>query len=396
MPALFISYRRSDSSDITGRIFDRLVGHFHNKPVKVVRDVDSIPVGDDFREVLRDRIQDCDVVLVIIGPTWITVKDGKGTRRLDDASDTVRIEIEQALQLKKKVIPVCVTHTTMPTEDDLPGTLKKLAFRNGVQVRPDPDFNNDISRLISALERIFKDKQIAEAKPPTLPPPQRHFQLPEPPPPPMVETRRTSGSYGSSPGSSAGGSPFAVKPPEPPIPAQAVQTAPESPQRNTDSSPRPRPGNANYTPNLHRANSPAPPPSPNAPVVRPLPSTKPSTSLSLLTSSTSVAVILTVLVSFCMCGGLFSYLVMSMAGQGYERQLQTDIQNNSIVLEHVGEIISVDWDFAASGVNDDKFQVKGTKGTAMVIGHTDSSSHQMVGDTLRLPDGTEYSLHSSK
>ncbi|MFN0021949.1 MAG: TIR domain-containing protein [Pirellulaceae bacterium] len=318
MPALFISYRRSDSSDITGRIFDRLVAHFNNKPVKVVRDVDSIPVGDDFRDVLRDRIQDCDVVLVIIGPTWINVKDSKGTRRLDDSSDTVRIEIEQALELKKKVIPVCVTHTTMPTDDDLPETLKKLAFRNGLQVRPDPDFNNDISRLITALEKIFKDKQIAEAKPPTLPPPQRQFHLPEPPPPPMVDIRRTTGSHGSSPGNSAGVSPFSSKPPDAPIAAQAVEkavektpTSPFAPQRGSDSTPGSRPGNTSSSPKNQRPSSPTPPTPPQQPVFRPQPTQRPPNALNLLTSATSVAIILTVLVTLCMCGGLIASIAMS-------------------------------------------------------------------------------------
>ena len=74
--------------------------------------------------------------------------------------DTVRIEIEQALELKKKVIPICVTNAAMPSEQDLPATIKMLAFRHGVQVRPDPDFNTDISRrLLTALEKIFKEKR---------------------------------------------------------------------------------------------------------------------------------------------------------------------------------------------------------------------------------------------
>jgi hypothetical protein len=313
MPALFISYRRSDSSDITGRIFDRLTGHFGNKPIKVVRDVDSIPIGEDFREILRDRIKDCDVVLVIIGPSWITVSDNKGTRRLEDAADTVRIEIEQALELKKKVIPVCVTHAQMPAEVDLPASIKELAFRNGVQVRPDPDFNNDISRLITALEKIFKDKQISEAKPPTLPPPQRQFHPPEPPPPPLMDTRRSSSSHGPSAGNTAGESPFASNPADTPIAAQAVEKSPASPipTPRGDSSPGTHPGNKSATPNLHGPASTTGPSAPQPPNFRPRPTLKSSDSLSLLTSATSVAVILTVLVTLCMCGGLIASIAMS-------------------------------------------------------------------------------------
>lgn len=314
MPALFISYRRSDSSDITGRIFDRLTGHFSNKPVKVVRDVDSIPIGEDFREILRDRIQECDVVLVIIGPSWITVSDNKGTRRLEDAADTVRIEIEQALELKKKVIPICVTHAQMPAEEDLPDSIKKLAFRNGVQVRPDPDFNNDISRLISALEKIFKDKQISEAKPPTLPPPQRQFHLPEPPPPPLMDTRRSSGSRGPSAGNTAGESPFASKPVDTPIAAQAVEKTPStstSTPPSGGSTPGSLAGNNTSSPGPQRPSSPTPPSPPHQPTFRPQPTHQGATSLNLFTSATGVAIILTALVVFCMCGGFFMSFIVS-------------------------------------------------------------------------------------
>jgi hypothetical protein len=45
--SIFISYRRDDSVDITGRIYDRLVQHFSRDTV--FKDVDSIPLGIDFR-----------------------------------------------------------------------------------------------------------------------------------------------------------------------------------------------------------------------------------------------------------------------------------------------------------------------------------------------------------
>ncbi|MBC7853952.1 MAG: TIR domain-containing protein [Pirellulaceae bacterium] len=294
MPAVFISYRRSDSSDITGRIFDRLVGHFGSKPVKVVRDVDSIPIGEDFRDILRERIQECDVVLVVIGPNWTSLKDSKGVRRLDDAADTVRIEIEQALELKKKVIPVCVTHATMPAEDDLPVAIKKLAFRNGVQVRPDPDFNNDIKRLTEALDKIFKDKQIADAKPPTLPPPQRHLHAPEPQPP-FMDPRRSTGSQDSHSGNLQG----------PPVSAQVVAPVPVTTRPSGDSTPGnwPRPGNTG--PSLQQ------PPTFNQSGVRPLQTNKPRLSSSVFTSATGIALLLTGLVSLCMCGGMFASFIVS-------------------------------------------------------------------------------------
>lgn len=50
MPRIFISYRRSDSQGITGRIYDRLVEKFGER--SVFQDVDDIPPGVDFRTYL--------------------------------------------------------------------------------------------------------------------------------------------------------------------------------------------------------------------------------------------------------------------------------------------------------------------------------------------------------
>jgi hypothetical protein len=43
----------------------------------------------------------------------------------------------------------------MPTEDALPESLRKLATRNAIHVRPNPDFRPDMARLIEGLEELF-------------------------------------------------------------------------------------------------------------------------------------------------------------------------------------------------------------------------------------------------
>jgi hypothetical protein len=53
------------------------------------------------------------------------------------------------------VIPLLVRGAQMPVEEDLPISLRALVYKNGIQVRPDPDFHNDMNRLISALNRII-------------------------------------------------------------------------------------------------------------------------------------------------------------------------------------------------------------------------------------------------
>jgi hypothetical protein len=152
-PTIFVSYRRDDSADVTGRIYDRLVAHFGQD--KVLRDVDSIPLGADFREHLENIVHQCAVELVIIGRQWIDVRNDVGKRRLEDPADFVRVEVESALSRNIPVIPVLVQDASVPAVDQLPPSLSKLAYRNGTVVRRDPDFHSDMDRLIKALEKLL-------------------------------------------------------------------------------------------------------------------------------------------------------------------------------------------------------------------------------------------------
>ena len=162
MPGIFISYRRADNPDAAGRIYDRLVSEFGR--AQVFKDVDSIPLGQDFRAHLNYMIGECTVVLVLIGPRWSDLRDEAGARRLESADDFVRIEIEAAFARSIAVVPVLVGHATMPTTAQLPSPLAPLAYRQAIEVRPDPDFHHDATRLVAALRpmlstsaRLIKD-----------------------------------------------------------------------------------------------------------------------------------------------------------------------------------------------------------------------------------------------
>jgi formylglycine-generating enzyme required for sulfatase activity len=147
---VFVSYRREDSIHQAGRLYDRLVTRFGSS--QVFKDVDSIPLGSDFREVLTERVADCDVFLAVIGDRWLSIAGKSGERRLDDPGDFVRIEIEAALSRKIPVIPVLVANSSVPQAEELPESLRGLSFRNGLPVRPDPDFHKDMDRLIRGIE----------------------------------------------------------------------------------------------------------------------------------------------------------------------------------------------------------------------------------------------------
>ena len=146
-PNIFICYRRTDSSDVVGRIYDRLIVTFQKE--HVFKNVDSVPLGVDFRNYIDERVRNCDVLIAIIGTKWLlTLSDEE---EYDSTNDFVLLEIEAALKWRIPIVPVLVQGAIMPTSEELPTKMAGLSFMNGIQVRADPDFHRDMDRLIKGL-----------------------------------------------------------------------------------------------------------------------------------------------------------------------------------------------------------------------------------------------------
>ena len=154
MPKILISYRRSDSAAMAGRLCDRLIAHYGAESVFL--DIDSIPFAIDFRDHVRDTLQQSDVVLAVVGPRWLGAGDGHV--RIHDEDDPVRIEIELALQAGIPLLPVLVDGATMPNAPSLPESLGRFAFINAAPVDTGRDFHPHVGRLIQSLDRILGPK----------------------------------------------------------------------------------------------------------------------------------------------------------------------------------------------------------------------------------------------
>lgn len=152
---IFISYRRDDSGDITGRIYDRIINLFGRD--RVFMDTFSIQIGANFKKVLQEEVGKCHVMLAVIGDNWLGALESDGTRRLDNPKDFVRLEIEAALQRSIPIIPLFVKNVTNLHEDQLPAPLKELAYYQGLPIRRDPDFTKDIETLIRELKRLLNE-----------------------------------------------------------------------------------------------------------------------------------------------------------------------------------------------------------------------------------------------
>ena len=113
-------------------------------------DVDNIDPGLDFVNVLADKIAACDVMLALIGPTWLDARDAQGNRRVEDPHDFVRIEIESALARDVRVIPVLVDGADMPRARDLPASLQPLVRLQATRLTHER-LGRDTETLIEAL-----------------------------------------------------------------------------------------------------------------------------------------------------------------------------------------------------------------------------------------------------
>ncbi len=151
-PRIFISYRREDAAGEAGRLADHMNRRFGRG--QVFLDIDTIDPGTDFVRVLQSSLRETAAVLVVIGQRWPSVSNSSGARRLDDAKDFVRLEVEESLGRDIPVVPVLVQGATMPRPEDLPASMASLSTRQAVTL-DHAEFHDDANRLCEHLEKML-------------------------------------------------------------------------------------------------------------------------------------------------------------------------------------------------------------------------------------------------
>ena len=156
-PRIFINYRRDDAAGDAGRLYDALSARFGKG--EVFMDVDTIQPGADFRDVIIQAVESCEVLVTVIGRSWLSLEDAHGGRRLDNPQDLVRLEIQAALNRKILLVPALVQGARMPRADQLPTSLAKLARRNAFEISY-ARWQHDVETLITSLEKPAQRKAI--------------------------------------------------------------------------------------------------------------------------------------------------------------------------------------------------------------------------------------------
>jgi TIR domain/Divergent InlB B-repeat domain len=161
VPTVFISYRREDSPGYAGRLHDHLKREFGTANVFI--DVDTLQPGDHFAEAIHKTLSNCDVLLALIGPRWLTAADDQGQPRLEDENDFVRLEIETAFKRNVRTIPVLVERAAMPRAKDLPEPLRPLTMRQAIELA-DTRWDYDVGKLVRSVARLDQVQQSPVAK----------------------------------------------------------------------------------------------------------------------------------------------------------------------------------------------------------------------------------------
>lgn len=157
---LFIAYRRADAPGHAGRIGERLINYFG--PGQVFKDIEALPIGVDFIDFIREKLQRAFVMVVVIGRDW--VQD-----RLHDPHDLHREEIRTALERGLHIVPALVNGATMPKKQELPEDIQPLVRRNAVEIT-DTRWDYDVGRLVENVELALapspRRKRFLEQVPP--------------------------------------------------------------------------------------------------------------------------------------------------------------------------------------------------------------------------------------
>jgi TIR domain len=144
---IFISYRRDDSAGHAGRLFDTLKERL--PAAEVYMDLDAIPPGALFAEHIKKALDRSAVMLALIGPDWLGPRGRRG-RRLEQAEDYVRQELEMGLRRDLLPVPVLLRGAQLPALAKLPESVRPLLRRNAIELS-DSRWSYDVDRLIALI-----------------------------------------------------------------------------------------------------------------------------------------------------------------------------------------------------------------------------------------------------
>lgn len=150
-PYAFVSYRRADSSAASRWLATSIARTFGAQSVFV--DTETIRMSDDWATRINEALRASTVVVPVIGSRWLSLTDADHRRRIDHRNDWVHKEILHALTERKRILPILLSRTPMPSSSALPEPLSGLARFQGFELR-DERWESDLATLLVEMERF--------------------------------------------------------------------------------------------------------------------------------------------------------------------------------------------------------------------------------------------------
>jgi TIR domain len=142
---IFISYRKKDAPGYAALIYQRICREFSKQ--RVFQDI-SMPPGVDWRRQIELELENCAVVVAVIGSRWAS------NPRLHEPDDLLRRELAVSLQKGIPVIPVLVDGAALPKPEELPDDLKRLLDWQALTI-PEDDPERGLDRLVARLKVLL-------------------------------------------------------------------------------------------------------------------------------------------------------------------------------------------------------------------------------------------------
>lgn len=147
---VFVSYRREDSP-AAGRLHSDLSRRLRGG--RVFRDVASLEAGQVFSDVIRENIKSSDVLVALIGPSWLPIL--QSYEEQPGKLDFLRLELKTGLDNKVPVIPVLVNRAQPPETEQLPEDLRPVLERHAHELT-DRRWDDDVGDLVVAIEKLTR------------------------------------------------------------------------------------------------------------------------------------------------------------------------------------------------------------------------------------------------
>ena len=150
MKKIFTSYRRTDTEKPASDLAE-IVGTRVGRD-NVFIDIHTIRPGEPFADVIDEWLDQCDLLLALIGAHWLK-EDSAGRRRIDSEDDFVRHEIRRAFELGITVVPVLIgTSAEMPSRQQLPSDIDVLPNLNAGHHLRVRTFQQDAELMLDSLD----------------------------------------------------------------------------------------------------------------------------------------------------------------------------------------------------------------------------------------------------